>query len=283
MATFTNQATLSYNNTVLNSNVATGEIVEVLSTTKTAVTPEYRPGEDVTFVVSVVNSGAAPVNGLTLNDNLGEITTAAGTSYPLTYKDGSLKYYVNGVLQPAPTVTSTEPLTVSNITIPANSNALFVYEANTNAFAPLEAGSTITNTATVNGAGLTAPVTAQETIAVAEEPSLAITKSISPSIVTENSRVTYTFTIQNFGNTPVTADGDAVVTDTFNPILNDIDVAFNGTPWAETTNYTYDEITGLFRTVENNITVPAATFTQNPDGTVTTTPGTSVLTVTGTI
>ena len=34
MATFTNQATLSYNNTTTTSNIVTGEIVEVLSATK---------------------------------------------------------------------------------------------------------------------------------------------------------------------------------------------------------------------------------------------------------
>ena len=34
MAIFTNQATLSYNNTTTTSNVVTGEIVEVLSATK---------------------------------------------------------------------------------------------------------------------------------------------------------------------------------------------------------------------------------------------------------
>ena len=34
MATFTNQATLTYNGNVITSNIATGEIIEVLSATK---------------------------------------------------------------------------------------------------------------------------------------------------------------------------------------------------------------------------------------------------------
>ena len=38
MARFTNQAQLSYNGAVVNSNIAVGEIVEVLSVSKTAVT-----------------------------------------------------------------------------------------------------------------------------------------------------------------------------------------------------------------------------------------------------
>ena len=37
MPTFTNQATLSYNNITTNSNVVTGQLLEVLSVTKTAV------------------------------------------------------------------------------------------------------------------------------------------------------------------------------------------------------------------------------------------------------
>lgn len=37
MARFTNQAQLRYGNNVANSNIAVGEILEVLSATKTAV------------------------------------------------------------------------------------------------------------------------------------------------------------------------------------------------------------------------------------------------------
>ena len=41
MARFTNQAQLRYGNAVTNSNVAVGEILEVLSATKTAVKTTY--------------------------------------------------------------------------------------------------------------------------------------------------------------------------------------------------------------------------------------------------
>ena len=40
MATFTNQATLSYNGGSTNSNIITGEIVDVLTASKTAVVTE---------------------------------------------------------------------------------------------------------------------------------------------------------------------------------------------------------------------------------------------------
>ena len=56
MATFTNQATLSYNGGSTSSNIITGEIVEVLTVSKTAVTDTYRTPDKVSYVVSLVNS-----------------------------------------------------------------------------------------------------------------------------------------------------------------------------------------------------------------------------------
>lgn len=48
-------------------------------------------------------------------------------------------------------------------------------------------------------------------------------------------------------------------------------------------NYTYNDATGEFATTAGFITVPAATYTQNEDGSFTITPGTAKITVTGTI
>lgn len=48
MAIFYNQATLSYNGNVVNSNITVGELLEVLSITKTAVSANYRAGGNVT-------------------------------------------------------------------------------------------------------------------------------------------------------------------------------------------------------------------------------------------
>ena len=76
----------------------------------------------------------------------------------------------------------------------------------------------------------------------------------------------------------------AVVSDTFDPILNPINVTFNGTPWSAGTNYTYDSGTGQFSTVAGQITVPAATYTQDPTtGIWSMTPGVSTLVVRGTV
>lgn len=284
MATFTNRAFLTYNNITTGSNVATGEILEVLSATKTAVVDEYTVGDRLTYVISILNAGATSLNGLTLTDNLGAYENGGTTLYPLTYVPDSIQYYVNGVLQPAPAVTAGNTLSVTGISVPASGNAVLVYAADVNTYAPLDEGGLVENTATVTGAGVTAPVTVTETVTAAVEPALTITKSITPSTVTENSRVTYTFVIQNYGNRAVVATDNATVTDTFNPILTGLVVALDGTTLAVGTDYTYSEADGIFSTVPGRITVPAATFTRDPaTGAVITTPGTAVLTVTGTI
>ena len=282
MAIFTNRATLSYNGGTINSNTVTGELLEVLSVTKDAVSDVYAAGDVVTYVVTIRNTGAAALTGLTATDDLGGYEFEGEMLYPLTYVPGSLLYYQNGAAQPAPAVAGGPPLTVSGITVPAGGNATLVYQAAVNDLAPLGAGDTIVNTVTVTGAGVLTPVSDTETINARQQAELTISKAICPAVVTDNSRLTYTFVIQNSGNTPVVATDNAVITDVFNPVLTDIVVTYNGTVWTEGVNYTYDETTGLFTTLPG-IAVPAATYTRNPDGTFTVTPGVATVTVTGTV
>ena len=284
MAQFTNQAQLSYNNATINSNVAVGEVLEVLSAAKAAVTGTYTQGETVTYVVSAVNTGAIPLTGITVTDNLGAYTFGETTLYPLTYVNGSVLLYINGVLQAAPAVTAGPPLVVNGITIPAGGNMVLVYEATVNEFAPLGEGESIVNTATVSGGGLSTPLVVTETVTPTTEPQLSITKSISPVPVAENGIVTYTFVIRNNGNAPADAAANVTLTDTFLPILSGLTVQLDGVTLAEGTGYTYAITEGDFATVPGVITVPAATYTQDPTtGVWSVTPGVATLTVTGTI
>ena len=96
MATFYNQATLSYSGGTVNSNVTSGELLEVLSAEKTAVVDEYTQGSDVTYVVNIINSGNTPFTGLSVSDDLGAYPFGSTTLQPLDYVDGSVKYFVNG-------------------------------------------------------------------------------------------------------------------------------------------------------------------------------------------
>lgn len=283
MARFTNQAQLRYGNAIANSNIAVGEILEVLSATKTAVRKNYGRNDTITYLVSVINAGNTAFTGLTLTDNLGAYVYNTQTLVPLRYIDGTVKYYSNGTLQAAPAVTAGPPLVISGLMVPANGSILIAYETDVNEYAPLDVEAEIVNTATIRGTGIT-PVTVQETVSAGSEPILTITKSISPVPVTENGTLTYTFLIQNTGNVAVEEAAASVVTDQFNPILSNLTVTFNGTAWAETTNYIYNEDTGLFSTVPGQITVPAATFAQDElTGAWNVTPGVSTLVITGTI
>ena len=284
MAIFSNQATLVYNGNTTNSNIAYGEILDVLAATKTAVEGTYTPGGLVTYVVTLRNTGTGALNGLTVTDNLGAYTVGGVTVTPLTYEAGSAALFVNGVPQAAPAVTAGPPLVVSGINIPGGGDAVLVYQARVNGFADPAEGGTIVNTVTVTGDGLTAPVTATETVTVSAEPVLTISKSINPTQVVDNDRVTYTFVIQNSGNRAVVATDDAAISDLFDPILTDLTVTYNGVTWTEGVQYNYDQATGLFTTLPGQITVPAATYTQDPvTGEYTVTPGIATLVVTGTI
>ena len=283
MATFFNQATLSYSGGTVNSNITTGEILEVLAATKTAVYDQYAPGSDITYAVNIVNSGTIAFTGLTVTDDLGAYAFGTTTLQPLDYVDGSIRYFVDGVLQPAPTVTAGPPLVISGINVPASGTATILYAARANTFAPQDVEGTIVNTVTISGGGIT-PLTATETVSAEAEPRLTITKSVSPTTVTENGQLTYTFVIQNTGNVLADATDSVVVTDTFDPILSNLTVTYNGAVWTSPANYTYNEATGQFATVPGNITVPAATYTQDPTtGAWVVDPGVAVLTVTGTI
>lgn len=259
-----NQATLSYNGNVTTSNITTGELLEVISATKTALIDTYTSNDNVTYIINIINSGT--------------------TVYPLTYVKGSARYYVYGIRQTDPSAAVNPELTFTGINVPAGGNATLIYEASVNQYAPLSAGGTITNTATITGTGITKDIQVSETITAADRAMLTISKSLCPTTVTENGQLTYTFVIQNLGNTAATATDNVAVADTFNPTLNSLNVTFNGTQWSSPTEYSYNNLSGAFATVPGQVTVPAATYTQDATtGAWTVNPGVSVLTITGII
>lgn len=281
--TFTNTATLSYTGGSVQSNIAVGSVEGILSVIKATAAEEYRAGDTLTYAVSIINNSDTAVTNLTVTDDLGSYIFNTGTVQPLSYIEDSALYFSDGVLQPTPAVSTADGLVFSDISIPAGGNAVIIYEAQVTEYAPPETGGVIENTVTVSGTGL-CDVNATENVPAAVGAALSILKSISPVPVAENGEVTYTFRLQNNGNTAVTAADNAVVSDTFSPILSDITVTLDGTPLTEGAGYTYNQTTGLFQTANGVITIPAATFTQDAvTGAWSVEPGTAALTVTGTI
>ena len=284
MAIFSNQATLTFNGVPTNSNIAYGEILDVLTVSKTSVEGSYAPGSLVTYAVTLRNTGSVPLTALTVTDNLGGYDFNGSTVYPLTYENGSATLFIDGVLSPSPAVNPGPPLVITGITVPGGGDAVLIYQARANEFANPDIGGTIDNTVSVSGNGISTPITATETVTAVSEPILSISKSITPTQVVDNDRVTYTFVIQNVGNEAVIATDDATVTDVFDPILTGLTVSFNGVAWTEGVQYTYNDTTGQFATLPGQLPVPAAVFTQDPvTGQYTVTPGIATLTVTGTI
>ena len=281
--TFTNQAALSYNGSQILSNVAVGILESTIAVSKYAVQESYRAGDTLTYVISMVNSGGSALEGLTVSDDLGAYAFGTGTVQPLDYVAGSVQYYQNGVLQPDPTVTTTDGLSISGISIPVNGNVTIVYSATLNDYAPLAIGSTVDNTVTVSGGGI-GEATASESVPVLSEARLELVKSVSPIPVSENGRVTYTFQLINSGNTAVLETDGATVSDVFSPTLSDITVTLDGVELTAVTDYVYTEATGAFNTVDGVLAIPAASFTQDPTtGEWSSTPGSTTLTVTGNI
>ena len=284
MAQFTNQAQLTYNNTVVNSNVVVGEIAEVVSADKTAVLDTYSADGTVTYVISIVNTGGTSVTGLTVADDLGAYQQGTETRVPLSYVDGSVQLFINGALQTAPAVSAGTSLTVSGMTLPADSDLVLIYTAEVNEFAPLSVGDSIVNQAVVTGNGIPTSVTVTETVSPARVPQLRITKSLEPVPVSENGTLTYRFVIENFGNTAAIATDNVALSDLFDPILTGVTASLDGTTWTQGIQYNYSETTGQFNTVPGQITVPAATYTQDAaTGVWSVTPGVATLTVSGVV
>lgn len=284
--TFFNQASLTYNGNTTTSNRVQGTLLDALNITKTAVVDNYSANDDVTYVISITNSGTTAFNNLTMVDDLGAYNATVGGAqvlvYPLSYVPNSLLFYVNGIQTTAPAVEQAIPLTLTGINIPAGANVQIIYEANVTPFAPLQTNSTINNTATFTGTGIgEGGIPAEETVTAANTAVLSISKSMSPTTVTENGQITYTFVLQNSGNTATQTTDQLIISDTFNPAITIGAVTLDGTPF---TTYDYDQPTGVFTTDPNTITVPPATYTVDPaTGSYIVTPGVTVLTVVGTV
>lgn len=286
MATFFNQATLSYNNTVKNSNTVSGELVEVLSMTKTGLNFLYNTGDTITYIISIVNSGNTAFTGPAVVDNLGTYAFGTdGTLTPLTFVDDSVRYIINGVPQEGYSASATgESVTFTGFTIPANGTVVIAYEVKVNNLAPVGGDGKVTNTATLTATGLSTPVTATYEIDENTAPNLSIIKSVSPVPVSENGQLTYSFTIQNSSPTGTATTDTVILSDTFDPILTGITVNVDGTDLTDE-QFSYDETTGEFSI--NNATllaVPAATYEQDAvTGEYVISPGTVTVTITGTV
>jgi uncharacterized repeat protein (TIGR01451 family) len=149
--------------------------------------------------------------------------------------------------------------------IPARGNAQIIYRTRVNEFACFSIGATVTNTACAEfDCSCPCEETACDsfTVTVDEYADLRVTKTACPNPVACGERLGYTIDIYNYGNTD--AD-EIIITDVFDPALEDISVALNGeTLLSDKYRYVGGVLT-ISRATGSDITVPAATCSRDAE------------------
>lgn len=267
------------------SNLAVTTLQGTLSLEKLALGSTYRPEDEVTYIITVDNNGSSAVSGLEVRDDLGTFTPDGATEpvTPLTYIGPAL-LFINGAPTPASLSvdsSASDAVVFTISSLPAGANALIVYKAAVNEFAPVDNGS-ITNTAVADADDCCEAASDYETITAEEFADVRIIKQMCPDPVVCGEELTYTVTLYNYGNLDAT---NVQLTDIFDPAPSNIAVYVDGV--LQTEGYTYDEATGKL-TIPTDTSeaaaIPAATFTRDATtGAVITTPGQVTVVVRGTI
>lgn len=176
-----------------------------LTVTKSSVnegdTP-LRPGERITYTITIFNNGDQATTNVTISDTLPANTT---------FVPGSID-----VLPPSPDWSAgTGSILVQGITVTDQSLVTVTYAVTVNPV--LANGTEIINTASVTSTELADPTSASVTDIVVAEADLSINKTSSQAEVVPGTSVTYTIVAGNSG--PSNAPGSTVV-DTFPASLN---------------------------------------------------------------
>lgn len=265
------------------SNIAEISIESAVGFTKTSLGNTYNDDSILTYILTITNSSGSEISGSSITDNLGTYVFGATELTPLEYVAPSV-LLINGQdvsAQLGVDSSSPESLIFTIPTIPAGATANIIYKAQVNDFAPLSINSTITNTSTFESNSECADASASAIVSVANMANIQIIKQMCPNPVICGDTITYTIKIYNYGNT---AAENVVLTDDFNPAPANITVSRDGVLLLGT-DYTY---VGGALTVPSAsaspVTVPPATFTQDPiTGLITITPSIVEYTITGTI
>ena len=285
MATIiTNQATLNYKYGSVSassvSNITSARIGGSFGIEKTSLNNSYRVGQNLTYIITFNNSGAALEN-VTVVDDLGSYEFNNNTVTPLDFV-GPAQLFINGTFS-----ANLTPILIENgvsfliNSLPAGANAQIIYQARPNEFAGPCCECTITNTVSAQcDCPCNTPATASHTVLGECYADVRIAKSVCPNPIVCGEAVTYVFDISNYGNIPAT---DVVLIDTFTPPLTDLTILLNGVE-IDASDYSYNNgiltIPGEGSTLD--LTIPAATSNQNPNtGEFTIIPGKIQIIVTG--
>lgn len=287
MPSIENFATVSYTSGGITetkvSNVAEISVESAVGFTKTSVGNTYSDNAILTYILTVTNSSGSELLGSTITDDLGTYAFGTMELTPLNYVSPAV-LLVNGQDVSAQlTVDDSTPgsLIFTVPSIPAGATANIIYKAQINDYAPLAVDSSIVNTSSFESTSECADTSASATVSVSNAANISIIKQMCPNPVICGDTITYTIKIYNYGNT---AAENVVLTDDFNPAPANITVSRDGTLLLGS-DYTYTNGTlTVPSSTATPITVPAASFTQDPaTGLISITPSVVEYTITGTI
>lgn len=186
------------------SNVATTSLIEnySLQINKTTLNNSFRPGENLTYIISVTNTGTLPLFSVTINDNLG------GTPPVLDFVEGSASQNIDGtIVQIIPTSTTPLVFTLSS-PLEAGETATITYIAKVVTSLD-DSVNSITNTASAiahegsdTGVIVSADSTASVTVDKDNYALITVTKSVSDNEISEGEQFSYYLVLENSGNLP---------------------------------------------------------------------------------
>ena len=265
--TINNSANITYQYGTLTdtakSNLVTTMMAESYSLigTKTSLNTNWRPSENLTFMIRIENNGSEPLYAVSMQDDLG------GTTRLLSYIPCSAKMLRNDVLIGI-TPTNMSPLTmVIPGTLEAGGVVVFTYVAKV--IGDIDASiNEITNTVTVVGhetSDMGPTVTIDPplalTLPIANYADVRIEKLVDKEEIVSGDNLTYTFVLENSGNIEAT---NVVIKDTLPTgfTINSITSTTNGVVTEfEATDYSVGEGNKLVLPTSTlkTISVPAAT------------------------
>ena len=247
--TVTNQASVTFDyagatESITNdSNVVSAIINDEYSLTieLTSSSTNYRPGETITYFVSITNVGSAGLSNIKISDDM-----AGGI---INYISGTGQMIYNNVITSL-TATTTNPLEFTlPITLPAGDTVIVTY--NTTVDNVMSTKSTqIVNTVTVTAAAGSATVSATDslTLTIEDYANVIIEKSQNRNNLNVNDTLIYTLTLTNTGNLDAT---NVVITDQLPEEFNITSIVSNNDGITHT--YSPDEYT---LSSSNELTLP---------------------------
>jgi uncharacterized repeat protein (TIGR01451 family) len=160
--------------TVITWTTASVDILRpTIAITKTADQAQAHDGDTITYTYTITNPGGMPISAISVTDNMtNDVTYQSGDTNEDEILDG---------------------------------NETWVFTATYNV--TVEDPSPLVNTATVSGIdALSRSVESEDTASVdILRPAIAITKTAAPTQAHEGDTITYTYTITNSGNTPLSS------------------------------------------------------------------------------